>query len=132
MTYATMTLCTGFGPASQLTVHPGAPLLSLIPPLTISRSQSLTYIFLIILLPALSGSPSPAITPDNCELSGGHRQQSGRQHLRHCPCTSQCTASVDIALPSSPSPPWVPQADLVPWLLWKAGKLAGLQAGGIA
>lgn len=96
------------------------------PPLPISHSQSLTYIFLIILLPALSGSPSPAITPDNCELSGGHRQQSGRQHLRCCPSTGESVASVDISLSFSPSLPQVPQADPVPQLLGKAGKLAGL------
>lgn len=92
------------------------------PPPPISRSQSLTYIFLIILLPALSGSPSPAITPDNCELSGGHGQQSGRQHLRRHPSTEESAASVDISLPFSPPPPRVPQADMVPQLLGKAGE----------
>lgn len=95
-------------------------------PPPISHPQSLTYIFFIILLPALSGSPSPAITPDNCELSGGHGQQSGRQHLRCCPSTGESVASADTSLSFSPSLPWVPQADPVPQLSGKAGKLAGL------
>lgn len=96
------------GSASQLKVHPRASLLPLsCPPPSFPFFQSL----LIILLPALSGSPSPAITPDNCELSAGHGQQSGSS-------TWETAASTDTSLPSSPPP--LPQLP---------GKLAGLQAG---
>lgn len=68
--------------------HVVSPLISLFPK---------PRLHLIILLPALSGSPSPAITPDNCELSGGHGQQSGSS-------TWETAASTDISLPSSPPP----------------------------
>lgn len=87
--------------------------LSHVPP-PISLFPKPGYIFLIILLPVLSGSPSPAITPDNCELS-------------------EATGSNLAAAPGKPLPPQTSPAFLT--LLFLScctpalGKLAGLQAG---
>lgn len=88
------------------------------PPSSFPFFQSLGYIFLIILLPALSGSPSPAITPDNCELSRGQGQQSGSS-------TWETAASTDTSLPSSPPPlPQLPHPSLLVQL-WERPRPAG-------
>lgn len=100
--------------------------LSHVPHPSFPSFQSLGYIFLIILLPALSGSPSPAITPDNCEPSGGHGQQSGSS-------TWETAASADISLPSSPPPlPQLPHPSLSgSGERQGAGRAAGREGKGI-